>query len=64
MKLATGSLPFIVRSIRRFWASDAYGVDEHTLRITHPTKDMNDRYRVRAIPGGYVFEHVPQELPE
>lgn len=48
----------IEAAIREFWQSERYGVCRHTLRIEHPSKDMNKRFRVRRSGERFLFEHV------
>lgn len=50
------SLASIQKAVRRYWGSDAYGVDPRTLEITHPHRIVPPRYRVVHNGDHYRFE--------
>jgi hypothetical protein len=53
---SSGTIEGIEQMVRKFWLSDAYTVNRETLRIEHPTKDMNSKVRIVRKGRRYRFE--------
>ena len=58
--LATAStIQGITEMVNKYYYSEGYSVDPDTLRINHPTKDVNSKVQIVHKKGRYRLESKP-----